>query len=105
MKTSVDQKVGRILRGPSPRKTDASCRSWVDAKWTHMRRLLRGKIRHKFRLCVGLADKNDKNIYLKNIRFCVGLAHAKANACFKKNLRGHVADACDEEKKTFYFAF
>jgi len=58
-----------------------------------------------FRLYVGLTDDNDKNIYLKNIRFCVGLAHAKADACFKKNLCGPVADACDEEKKTFYFAF
>ena len=87
-----------------------------------MQRLLRGRSDAEFLfcVCVGLADENDKNIFKKyqNLRglgprksgrmfkkTCVGLAHAKADACLKKNLRGPMADACDEEKKTFYFAF
>jgi len=45
MENSVVHKVGRILRGPSPCKMDATRRIWVDAKWTHMRRLMRGSNR------------------------------------------------------------
>jgi len=86
METSVGHKDGRILRGPSPPKTDATrdayAAAYAWAKPTH---------NLNFTYASAWPTKVLKYIY-KYIRCCVGLAHAKADPNFEKKKLAWASD-------------